>query len=355
MNLLVLNCGSSTIKYKLFEANSDTPNEIAAGMVEITDGYGQAVSKLIDSLPKKPDAVAHRVVHGGEKYHGPTMITPRVLDDIRDLSRLAPLHNPPCAEGISAAMTLGVPQVAVFDTAFHQTMPPRAFRYAIPQDVYEKYRFRRYGFHGQSHRYVMGVYAQMTNNPRPTVITLHLGNGSSATAIKEGRCIDTSMGQTPLEGLVMGSRGGDMDPALVLQLLEAGMPREQVERMLWHESGLLGLAGEMDMRVLLERKDEAAKLAVEIFCYRIVKYIGAYLAALGGAQAIIFTGGIGENSAEIRSRVLSPLAVFGVTVDEEKNRANARCISTKGATLGAWVIPTNEELQIAKDALSVLE
>lgn len=355
MLLLVFNCGSATIKYKLFEEEKNTPSELFSGVVEVSRNHREAIREVLSSFPAKPDAVAHRVVHGGVLYSGPVKITEEVLENLDALSDLAPLHNPPSIEGIRATKSLSVPQVAVFDTAFHSTMPERAYRYALPEKIVDDFQIRRYGFHGSSHKYVTEQFAKITGAEKPTLITLHLGNGASAAAIKEGRCVDTSMGCTPLEGLVMGTRGGDLDPAIVIRLLKKGMKLDEVEHLLWHESGLKGIAGTQDMRELLQRSDPRAKLAIDLFCYRVRKYIGAYLAALEGAQGIVFTGGIGENSPKIREKILSPLAFLGVEIDPGKNFENTLKLSTKSSMLSAFVIPTNEELLIAREAIRFLK
>lgn len=354
MFILVLNCGSATVKYKLLDVGGNDVSELASGCVEADGDYGAAVGRIIETLPEKPEAVAHRVVHGGDLYSRPVIIDEQVLEQLQAMSVLAPLHNPPALAGIRAAEVLSTPQVAVFDTAFHQTMPAKAYSYALPEKTTTDQRIRRYGFHGISHSYVTQRYSELTGSVKPTIVTLHLGNGASACAVKDGCCVDTSMGVSPLEGLVMGSRGGDLDPAIVIQLQRQGLSLDEVERLLWHQSGLIGLAGTNDMRELLEREDEQARLAVEVFCYRILKYIGAYLAVLGDAEAVVFTGGIGENSPAIRSRIICSLDNFGMELDPGGNAKNSRRITTDASTLHAWVIPTNEELLIARQAAKLL-
>jgi acetate kinase len=309
-------------------------------------------------------AVGHRVVHGGERFKQSVLITDEVLRGIEDMIDLAPLHNPGNIKGIQAARELfgpGLPQVAVFDTAFHQTQPETAYLYAIPYQFYRRHKVRRYGFHGTSHRYVAYRYRQLRNVTRDqtNIITLHLGNGCSAAAIRAGDSIDTSMGMTPLEGLVMGTRSGDIDPAILDFLaVKEGMTVHQLETMLNKESGLIGISGlTNDMRELLEEahenNDRRARLAIEIFCYRARKYIGAYLAAMNGADAVVFTGGIGENSAEVRALICEGLQWSGLELDRERNAACPRgsesLISTEGSRLAAYVIPTDEELLIARD------
>ena len=354
MHILVLNCGSATVKYKLFATNGDPLDEVCLGMVEVEQDHATAIDRIIKELPARPDAVAHRVVHGGERYSAPVRIDDEVLAQLKAMAALAPLHNPPALAGIEAAASLGVAQVAVFDTAFHQTMPEHAYRYALPREVVQEHGIRRYGFHGISHQVVTERYAQITGSQNPTIITLHLGNGASAAAIKDGHCVDTTMGVTPLEGLMMGTRAGDLDPGIVLRLWRRGMSRQDVERLLWHESGLLGVAGDKDMRALLARSDDDARLAVELFCYRVRKTIGAYLAALGGAEAVVFTGGIGERAAPVRARILEPLAFLGIRLDPEANRRHGPAITLAKSAVQAYVVPTNEELRIAQEAMRIL-
>ena len=355
MRILVLNCGSATVKFKLFQKANEGLTEVLQGMVEVTGKHDQAIAAVLSKLPESPDVVAHRVVHGGDVYYEPVRIDHDVLEKLRMLKDMAPLHNPPAIRGIEAAMNLGVPQVAAFDTAFHSGIPDYAATYAIPVDLAKRLKIRRYGFHGHSHQYVTEQFAKLTGIAEPTIVTLHLGNGASAAAIRKGRCVDTSMGPTPLEGLVMGSRPGDMDPAIVLRMLRSGMALDDVEKMLWEQSGLQGLAGEKDMRQLLARTDEAAQNAIEIFCYRVKKYIGAYAAALGGVEGLVFTGGIGEKSSEIRRRIVSGLEFLGFELDPKKNEKCSHFISTGSSKLPILVIPTNEELLIATLALSVME
>ena len=310
-------------------------------------------------------AVGHRVVHGGEKFTESALITDEVLQAIEDCIDLAPLHNPTNIRGIRAVRELlghQMPQVAVFDTAFHHSLPEHSYLYAIPYHLYLRYRIRRYGFHGTSHRYVAYQYRMLRNTPREqtNIVSLHLGNGCSAAAIRGGRSVDTSMGMTPLEGLVMGTRSGDLDPAILSHIaLKEGLSLHEVETMLNKESGLLGISGlTHDMRVLQsqmqEHDDRRARLAIEIFCYRARKYIGAFLAAMGGADAILFTGGIGENSPEIRARICKGLEWAGLMVDEEINKKTVAVkgiISREDSRLAAYVIPTDEELLIARDTV----
>ncbi len=304
------------------------------------------------------DAVGHRVVHGGEVFQSATYIDEKVLSTIQDLIPLAPLHNKANLEGIKALMSEApdIPQIAVFDTAFHTTMPKEAFIYALEYQLYEQHQIRRYGFHGSSHAYVLQQSAQYLDiqTNRLNLISLHLGNGASACAVKDGVSIDTSMGFTPLEGLVMGSRCGDIDPAIVLYLQrELNMNVDEVDTLLNKNSGLFGLCGENDLRSILERNDEKAKLAINIMCRRIKKYIGAYMALLGRVDAIVFTGGIGENSAYIRQKILEDFP-FGVELDKERNAKSAVVISTQESSVKLLVVQTDEELYIARESRDII-
>jgi len=405
MNVLILNCGSSTVKFQLIatdldEISRNADRRLARGVVERIGGEAIITTKIegrahqrstanlrdmraavdhiirwasseaagIDGVRSVADihAIGHRVVHGGERFTHSVLITDEVLDGIEDMIELAPLHNPANIKGIQAARDLfgpGLPQVAVFDTAFHQTLPERAYLYAIPYQFYRRYKVRRYGFHGTSHRYVAYRYRLLRNIRRQetNVITLHLGNGCSAAAIKNGDSIDTSMGMTPLEGLVMGTRAGDIDPAIIDYLaVKEGLSLQQLEGMLNKQSGLIGISGlTNDMRELLEEShennDRRARLAIEIFCYRVRKYVGAYLAAMGGADAIVFTGGIGENAPQIRARICEGFEWAGLELDQERNaQCTGGCeglISTDSSRLAAYTIPTDEELLIARDTV----
>lgn len=405
MIVLVLNCGSSSVKFQLTDTDldriaSETDERLARGIIERIGGEAVITLKAegwpqqrlteqirdirgavafimrwacseeshISSVNSVGDvkAVGHRVVHGGERFTHSALITDEVLAEIEECIDLAPLHNPANIRGIQAARELfgpGQPQVAVFDTAFHQTLPDYAYLYALPYQFYRRHRIRRYGFHGTSHRYVAYRYRQLRaiRREQTNVITLHLGNGCSAAAIRAGDSIDTSMGFTPLEGLVMGTRSGDMDPAIVdFIAAKEGLSAREVEVLLNKQSGLIGISGlTNDMRELLdeahEHKDRRARLAIEIFCYRARKYIGAYLAAMKGADAVIFTGGIGENSPEIRAMIADGLEWFGLELDLTRNEAatNRRegLISTDNSRLAAYVIPTDEELLIARDTV----
>jgi len=399
MKTLVINSGSSSIKYKLFDMQDKTV--LAAGLLEqigesesrlthrSRDTQGQmqeivrtrqvenhqAGFRLIESVLNETEAagdlqelfgIGHRVVHGGEKFRAATIIRPEVTETIRRLIPLAPLHNPHNLRGIEVALETasGVPQVAVFDTAFHCSLPPRALHYALPQQLYEKYHVRRYGFHGTSHYYVAKQAARHLKRTLDSMnlITLHLGNGASVTAIKNGQSVDTSMGMTPLEGLIMGTRAGDMDPAIIFYLgRQAGYASQEIETMLNEQSGLKGICGANDMRDigrLAARGDKAARLAIDMYCYRIKKYIGAYCAVLGRIDALVFTGGIGENAADIRSRSCADLALFGIEVDSRKNNAESSGIfeiqSTKSAA-AILVVPTDEELEIAEQTIECIE
>jgi acetate kinase len=350
MHVLVVNCGSATLKLKLFESEGTQLMVAASATVEIVGPYRTTLDRALAALPSRPDVIAHRVVHGGGQLPELARIDGRVLRILRELSPVAPLHNGPALQGIEATLGSGVPLVAALDSAFHQTLPERSWRYAIPDFP----GVRRYGFHGWSHRYVTERYAALSGSSAPTIITLHLGGGCSAAAIQRGRSVDTSMGYSPLEGLVMGTRPGDLDPGILTHLLREGHSLHDLERLLNTESGLKALAGTADMRELLRRTDAAAKLAVEIFCYRIRKYVGAYLAALEGAEALVFTGGIGENAAEIRRRVCEPMGWAGLRLDPERNDANEVRISADASPLGAYAIPTDEERLIARETVALL-
>jgi acetate kinase len=351
MRILVINCGSTTLKYKLFAIDQRSIQRLTGGVLEISRGYRACITQLLDTLPEAPDAIAHRVVHGGDQSADVLLVDIPLLNQLRELGSLAPLHNGPALEGIEATLGVGVPIIAAFDTAFHRTLPPCAWRYPLP----DLPGVRRYGFHGWSHRFVVERYAELSGNPVPTLITLHLGSGCSAAAIRLGKSIDTSMGFTPLEGLVMGSRPGDLDPGILMHLLQQGMTFDRLRSLLNHESGLQGLAGTSDMRELLRRTDDAAALAVEIFCYRVLKYVGAYLAVLGGAEAIVFTGGIGENSPEIRRRISEGLGWTGLEIDEPRNSGGEERISTPSSRPAVYNIRTDEELLIAREVSGLLD
>jgi acetate kinase len=408
MNVLVLNCGSSSFKFQLISTSIELIEQradrtLAKGHIERVGG---AATILFESAGREPvrsarpirdvraaldaslqwivsedagidgvgglsdiDAVGHRVVHGGEKFSESVLINEEVFRGIEECIELAPLHNPANIQGIQAANSVfgkSMPQAAVFDTAFHHTLPEHAYLYAIPYQYYRRHKIRRYGFHGTSHRYIAYQYRTINAIPREEVniITMHLGNGCSITAIKGGNPIDTSMGFTPLEGLVMGTRSGDIDPAIVEFICaKEGISVHEADNLLNKQSGLLGISGlTNDMRELIAESDESgdrrASLAIEIFCYRIRKYIGAYLAAMDGTDAVIFSGGIGENSPRIRSIVCSGLGRLGLELDPAKNVELAAggdgIISTNDSRIKIGVIPTNEELLIARDTVRLI-
>ncbi len=395
MNILVINCGSSSVKYKLISMPqrevrasgvTERIGEESPGLrqrtprgeirAEVTaPDHGGALRAILGSLtdPEKGaladlaeiDAFGHRVVHGGEKYSDSVRVDDEVLEGIRSCSELAPLHNPPNLVGIEAARAVAPdrPQIACFDTAFHQSIPPHAYRYALPERLYTEGRIRRYGFHGTSHRYVARRAAEITGKEpgSSSWITCHLGNGCSMSAIADGRCLDTSMGLTPLEGLVMGTRSGDLDPAILLHLGRSGWSFAELDRLVNRESGLLGLSGiSNDMRELEKRAAEGhggARLAIDVFCYRIRKYAGAFLAVLNGCDGIVFTGGIGEHGSAIRARTLEGMSELGVRIDDERNQeicGREGSIRHPDSKVEVLVIPTDEEGEIARDAYRLL-
>ena len=404
MNVLILNAGSSSLKFQVIATDLDriktaSDERLCRGQVERIGGEAivtvqnrngprrkltapiRDVAAALDYVLRwlasdtsevaeirslgDLHAVGHRVVHGGEMFHESALITDAVLKGIEDCIDLAPLHNPNNVKGILAVREIfgrQTPQVAVFDTAFHSTIAEQAYLYALPYHLYRRHRIRRYGFHGTSHRYVAYRYRMLRSMTRDetNLVTLHLGNGCSACAIRGGRSVDTSMGMTPLEGLVMGTRSGDLDPAILnLMASKEGLSPHEVESVLNTQSGLLGISGlTNDMKVLEDElkvhDDRRVRLAIEIFCYRARKYVGAFLAAMGGADAVIFTGGIGENSPQIRGRICEGLAWAGLQLDQGRNEQMAGRegqISTDDSTLNAWVIPTDEELLIARDTV----
>ena len=370
MNILALNVGSSSLKFRLFQIMPDGEKVLTEDTLERLDAGAlpDAVQKAIEQCkPFGIDAVGHRVVQGGARFFEPTRITPAVLQDLRGLKELDPLHNPTEVAMIEAAQRLlpDAPSVAVFDTAFHRTLPEVAWRYALPADLADRLGLRRYGFHGISHRYVSGRLLEcLGRGPAGTrLITCHLGNGASICALRDGASIDTSMGLTPLEGLVMGSRSGDVDPGLLLYLLRTqGMTPKQLDDMLNHDSGLKGLAGRSDVRDLEQaagQGDKQADMALEIFAYRVRKYLGAYAAALGGLDAVAFTGGIGERGAGMRARICQGLDFLGLRLDAERNGgatgSEAAKISTDASPVSVWVIPTDEERQIAREVAALLQ
>jgi acetate kinase len=360
VSVFVVNCGSSSLKWSVVDVASGST--LGSGTVQKVVDHTDALAGVLRVAPlDEVSVVAHRVVHGGERFSAPVRINDSVLAAIRDLAVLAPLHNPANADGIEVARRAlpSVPHVAIFDTAFHTTLPPRAFTYAVPREWAREHGVRRYGFHGTSNAYVSRAAATLLGrDPAQTnLIVLHLGNGASATAIEGGRSVDTSMGLTPLEGLVMGTRSGDVDPALVLHLRRtAGLGVEEIEDLLNTGSGLLGLAGAGDMREVHRRiasGDADAALALEVYCYRIRKYVGAYLAVLNRVDAIVFTAGVGEHDATVRGDALAGLERFGVAVDDALNHASAQVISPPAAEVAVLVVPTDEELEIATQAAAL--
>ncbi len=399
MKILVINTGSSSLKFRLFDMRGLV--RLASGLVErigeargrallryrtaaenrertversgpITD-HGRAMEEMLSLLGEagllahagELAGIGHRVVHGGEVFHRPVRIDTRVLEAIAELAPLAPLHNPVNLVGIRAAMAQApdVPQVAVFDTAFHQTLPEHAYLYGLPYRLYEEHRVRRYGFHGTSHGFVSRQAAGFLDRPYGSlnIITLHLGNGASGAAIRGGRCVDTSMGMTPLEGLLMGTRSGDLDPAILLYLArEAGMDSDELDDLLNRQSGLRGLCGDNDMRTVIgraEQGDGRAALALRIFCYRLKKYIGAYSAVLGRVDCLVFTGGIGENAALVREMACRDLENLGFILDRQRNLRRTegiRAIHDDASPVRILVVPTNEELEIARQVVEVI-
>lgn len=391
--VLVLNSGSSSLKYQLLQP--DSGEVLASGLIErIGEQDGRVEHRAGERTVRRdgavPDheaglkvafdlfaetgydlaragltAVGHRVVHGGAVFYRPTLVDDEVLATVAELAELAPLHNPANRTGIESARRLlpEVPQVAVFDTAFFHGLPPAARTYALDTATAERYGIRRYGFHGTSHEYVSGQVALFLGREPAELnqIVFHLGNGASASAIRGGRAVDTTMGLTPLEGLVMGTRGGDIDPGVLTHLLRAGVGVDEVDRLLNRESGLKGLAGVNDfreLRGLLESEDAGARLAYEVYVHRLRRYLGAYLVELGDVQAIAFTAGVGENDPGVRADALAGLERYGIAVDPERNNASARgarVISPEGAEVAVLVVPTNEELAIARAAVAVVE
>lgn len=393
MKILVLNAGSSSIKYSLFAMNDHSI--LLSGLIErigeslalhrykladndvqtdekLIGNHQQALQEMFSVLSKtgaikngELTCIGHRVVHGGELFKQPALITTQVIQQIAGMIPLAPLHNPANLLGIEEALQQmgNIPQVAVFDTAFHQSLPDYAYRYALPDSLYQEHGVRRYGFHGTSHHYVAKQAAHYLGKPLSelNLITLHLGNGASVTAIEQGRSVDTSMGMTPLEGLMMGTRSGDIDPALHFYLSRSlNMPMDEIENLLNKQSGCKGICGENDMRTIhqmAEAGDEAAQLALAMYAYRIKKYIGAYFAVLGHVDALVFTGGIGENDSWLRQHCCAGLTALGIDIDSDKNQTPTRpCgeINSNSATVKVLVISTREELEIAIQAEACL-
>ncbi|MDR0838550.1 MAG: acetate kinase [Oscillospiraceae bacterium] len=401
MNVLIINAGSSSLKYQLFDMESE--QIVAKGLAErigidghlkhtpVTNGkpvfeanqpmptHSEAIAAVLDKLTSAEygvvsslteiGAVGHRVLHGGQKFSKSVLIDDAVIAAVEECIPLGPLHNPANLMGIRACQAAmpGVPQIAVFDTAFHQTMPEFAYTYAIPYKYYEKYNIRRYGFHGTSHRYVSAEAIRLLGNkPNSRVITCHCGNGASIAAVKDGKCVDTSMGLTPLEGVPMGTRSGSIDPAIIefVANLE-GLTRQEVFEVLNKKSGILGVSGvSSDFRDVEAAANDSenplshrAQLALDVFRYNVAKYIGSYMVTLGGADAIVFTAGLGENSPELRQSVADWLSGFGVRIDSEKNKLRGKLvdITGEGSTVKVFIIPTNEELVIARDTKAIVE
>ena len=396
MNILVINCGSSSLKYQLI--NSETEGVLAKGLCERIgiDGmltyqpeggekekseiamptHTEAINAVLAALTNEKSgvikslsevgAVGHRVVHGGEKFTSSCLINDESMKAIEECNDLAPLHNPANLIGIRACQELmpGVPMVAVFDTAFHQTMPDVAYTYGIPYEYYEKYKVRRYGFHGTSHSYVSKRTAEIVGKPydQMKIIVCHLGNGASISAVNCGKSVDTSMGLTPLEGLVMGTRSGDLDPAIIDFVgKKEGLSLDEMNEVLNKKSGMLGISGVSsdgrDLEAAAETGNKRAQLALDVFDYRVIKYIGAYAAAMNGVDAIAFTAGIGENNIKMRKDVCSSLTYLGVKLDEEKNnvRGEERIISADDSKVQGLLVPTNEELAIARETLALVK
>ena len=396
MNILVINCGSSSLKYQLI--NSETEGVLAKGLCERIgiDGmltyqpeggekekseiamptHTEAINAVLAALTNEKSgvikslsevgAVGHRVVHGGEKFTSSCLINDESMKAIEECNDLAPLHNPANLIGIRACQELmpGVPMVAVFDTAFHQTMPDVAYTYGIPYEYYEKYKVRRYGFHGTSHSYVSKRTAEIVGKPydQMKIIVCHLGNGASISAVNCGKSVDTSMGLNPLEGLVMGTRSGDLDPAIIDFVgKKEGLSLDEMNEVLNKKSGMLGISGVSsdgrDLEAAAETGNKRAQLALDVFDYRVIKYIGAYAAAMNGVDAIAFTAGIGENNIKMRKDVCSSLTYLGVKLDEEKNnvRGEERIISADDSKVQVLLVPTNEELAIARETLALVK
>ncbi len=400
MKILVINAGSSSLKYQLIDMDNDAV--LAKGLcdrigidggnfkhkVEGREDYKldiqmknheEAVKLVVDTLVDKEHgvissmeeigAVGHRLVHGADKFSKSVIITDEVIETVKECSVLSPLHNPANLTGVKACQEImgDIPQVGVFDTGFHQTMPDYAYLYPIPYKYYEKYRIRRYGFHGTSHRYVT-LRAAATLGKKPEdikIVTCHLGNGSSIAAVDGGKCLDTTMGMTPLEGIMMGTRSGSIDPAIIPFLMEKeNMTAKDIDKMLNKESGILGISEKTsdnrDIEEGARKGDERCKLVENMLCHQLTKYIGGYMAAMGGCDAIVFTGGIGENNPAYRKRVADKLAFMGVKIDDEKNEFAKRNglevdISAEGSTVRMLVLPTNEELMIAKDTYELVK
>ncbi|MBQ7580474.1 MAG: acetate kinase [Clostridia bacterium] len=399
MKILVINAGSSSLKYQLIDMENesvlakgiceqigtestfthkvpddesknikDKPMDMpdhAAALEIVLNALVSKENGVIESV-KEIDAVGHRVLHGGEKFSGSVLVDDKVEEAIRECFDLGPLHNPANLTGIKACQKImpDVPQIAVFDTGFHQTMPDYAYMYALPYEYYEKYSIRRYGFHGTSHRFVSMQTNELLGNPEHSkIVTCHLGNGSSISAVVDGKCFDTTMGVTPLEGIMMGTRCGSIDPAIVpIIMKKEGLSADEIDTVMNKKSGMLGLCGTSDNRTIEARAkegDERAKLIESMLCHQLTKYIGGFAAAMGGLDAIVFTGGIGENNPQYRDRVCDKLAFMGVKIDYEKNNKLKRGvegeISTPDSSVKVYVVCTNEELMIARDTKAITE
>ena len=394
MKILVINAGSSSLKFQLIDMDNEAV--IAKGICEEIGGksgfkfkvpgredykisvslptHAEALQLVLDTLVDSKlgviasvdeiSAVGHRVLHGGEKLSGSVLITEEVKKTIEECIDLGPLHNPANLKGIvECEKIMNVPQIAVFDTGFHQTMPDYAYMYALPYEYYEKYKIRRYGFHGTSHRFVSARCGELMGKSDINVVTCHLGNGASFAAVKEGKCFDTSMGVTPLEGIMMGTRAGSIDPAIIPYLMKKGevTTADEIDKMLNKKSGMLGISGvtsdNQEICRLADEGDPKCMLIQNMYCHQMTKIVGGYIAAMGGTDAIVFTGGIGENNPVYRSEVCKKLAFLGITIDEEKNhlRGEEMMISTPDSKVAVWVIPTNEELVIARDTLEIVK
>ena len=396
MKILVINAGSSSLKYQLIDMENEhllakgiceqigdnnatfthkVPDNEAKNIKEphAMANHGDAIQLVLDTLVSAENgviasmseigAVGHRVLHGGEKFSASVLVTDAVKDAIKECFKFGPLHNPANLKGIEACEEImDVPQVAVFDTGFHQTMPDYAYMYALPYEFYEKDGIRRYGFHGTSHRFVSGRCIELLGGKAEgtKIVTCHLGNGSSISAVKDGKCFDTTMGLTPLEGILMGTRCGSIDPAIVTTIMKAhNLTPDEMDTLMNKKSGMLGLTGTSDNRTIEQRAkdgDERAKLVESMLCHQLTKYIGGFAAAMGGVDAVVFTGGIGENNPQYRTRVGKLLEFLGTEVDEEKNNCRGKEVefSKAGSKVKLFVIPTNEELVIARDTLEIV-
>ena len=394
MKILVINAGSSSLKFQVIDMENESV--IAKGICEEIGGksgfkfkvpgredyvikcelpsHAEALQLVLDTLVdeklgvlKSVDeigAVGHRVLHGGDKLSGSVLVTEEVKATIAECSDLGPLHNPANLKGIvECEKIMNVPQIAVFDTGFHQSMPDYVYMYGLPYEYYEKYKIRRYGFHGTSHRFVSGRTAELLGDPNARIVTCHLGNGASFSAVKDGKCFDTSMGVTPLEGIMMGTRCGSIDPAIIPYLMRKGelTTADEIDKMMNKRSGMLGVSGvssdNQEILRLAGEGNERAQLVVNMYVHQMVKFIGGYVAAMGGADAIVFTGGIGENTMLYREMVCEKLAFLGIELDGEKNKLRGEevMISTPDSKVKVFVVPTNEELVIARDTLAIVE